>query len=469
MSNETLIDRVTAHINLHSLVGPDHRLGVATSGGADSVVLLHLLHQLKFNITVLHVNHHLRGDESDADEMFVRALARELQVPFIVEHAQPPQSNIEQEARDLRRSFFQRARQEHGLDRIALGHTRSDQAETVLFRLLRGAGLTGLAGMRPATPDQFIRPLLTCTREEIRGWASANALAWREDSSNLDTSFTRNRLRRDTLPALARYYNPNLEALLAQSADLAQAEEDYWDLQIADVYASLSKQTPLGIQFSIASLSELHLAVRRRLLRHAIRRLRGDLRTVEFDHIESVLRLCHSEQGHDRVIIPGIDALRSFGQLLLSEIGLRARQERDYTLPITLGQECQLPFQAGSLYVNWLNSGDAGNICANFKKEQELNEICDWDGDLLAPSGALPFLSVRNWQPGDGFQRVGHNSTDKIKTLFQTGKVMLWERKHWPVVLAGREIVWARQFGGSANVSATVGSRRILRLVYRQP
>ncbi len=467
-----LIHNVAAYIRQHRMLAPAQRIGVAVSGGADSVVLLYLLYTLRSEfatqLSVLHVNHHLRGHESDADESFVRSLAQELGLSILVEHAKPSAGNVEQNARDLRRAFFARAMAEHNLARIALGHTRSDQAETVLFRLLRGSGLTGLAGMRAITADNLIRPLLSSTRTEIREWAAAAGIHGREDSSNSNTAFTRNRLRRETLPALSHLYNPNLEALLAQSADLAQVEEDYWNQQAAALYAQFANHTHFGVQFRVGSLAPVHLALRRRLIRHAIRHLRGHLRGIEFEHVDSILRLCQCEEGHDRVIVPGVDALRSFGQLLLSPDDLRASQQRDYAMDLKPGQPCQLPFQAGYLLLERLNSPEAADICANFKEEQQNLEICDWDGDLIAPAGTLDSLQVRNWRPGDVFQRAGRHSSEKIKTLFQSSKVFLWERKHWPVVTAGSQIVWVRQFGGAASVSASSGSRNVIRLVYRQ-
>jgi tRNA(Ile)-lysidine synthase len=468
-----LLGQVAAYIRHHQMLAPMQRVGVAVSGGCDSVVLLHMLQRLRnefaCELQILHVNHHLRAEECDEDEKFVRRLARKLGLPILVEHAAPPNSNIEQQARDLRRAFFQRAISEHGVQRIALGHTRNDQAETVLFRLLRGSGLTGLAGMRPVTADHLIRPLLGCRRDEVRAWAGEEGICWREDSSNLDPAFTRNRLRLETLPALARAYNPNVESLLAQCADLAQTEEDYWQGQIEALYSRLGKRTPLGLQFDVEGLALLHLALRRRLVRHAIRDLRGDLRGIEYEHVASVLRLCDRQEGHDRVIIPGVDALRSFDQLLLSPNGLRGSQERDYQINLKLGEGSELPFRTGLLCVDRLNFGERSPICGNFKKEQESHnlETCDWDGDLLGPPGELPSLCVRNWRPGDAFQRVGH-SREKIKSLFQSGKVLLWERKHWPVVMAGSKIIWVRRFGSAANVSATVGSRHIIRLTYCQ-
>ncbi|HTU46307.1 MAG TPA: tRNA lysidine(34) synthetase TilS, partial [Bryobacteraceae bacterium] len=175
MLAETLLDRVAEIIPRYSMLEPGDRVGVAISGGADSVVLLHLLHRLaprlQIGLALLHVNHHFRGAESDADEAFVRKLGDALELEVLVTSGAVSGGNLEQEARQVRREFFRRCMAERGLKRVALGHTRSDQAETVLFRLLRGSGLAGLAGMYPVTQDGFIRPLLTTSREEVRQWA----------------------------------------------------------------------------------------------------------------------------------------------------------------------------------------------------------------------------------------------------------------------------------------------------------
>src|SRR6516165_6073363 len=160
-----LLDKVAEIITRYSMIAPGSRTGVAVSGGADSVVLLHLLHQLAkqfaTSLTVLHVNHGLRGAESDGDEEFVRQLAASLDIRFFSERPSLRQGNLEETAREARREFFRRTQQELGLTQVALGHTRSDQAETVLFRFLRGSGTAGLAGMRfVSAGDALIRPLL---------------------------------------------------------------------------------------------------------------------------------------------------------------------------------------------------------------------------------------------------------------------------------------------------------------------
>jgi tRNA(Ile)-lysidine synthase len=459
-------DTVAEILTRYSMLPRQGRVGVAVSGGADSVVLLHLLQQYAVELTILHVNHHLRGAESDADEEFVRELAARMGLAAVVCHASELDENLEQAARLKRREFFLRCMTECRLDRVALGHTRSDQAETVLFRLLRGSGLTGLAAMAPQTPDGLIRPLLGCSRDQVRQWGLAQGLRWREDGSNEERRFTRNRLRIDTLPALAEQYNPQLEATLAGTAKLALAEEDYWNQQIEPLYREITERSQLGLRLPVNRLSALHPAVGRRLLRRAFLEVRGNLRSLDLQHVDAVLRLAASEAGHDRVQIPGVDALRSFGTLLLAEPGVLGAQPRQYCLALTLGERCELPYQAGIVSVNWIQSEN--EFCANFKEETFSGiEVSDLDGQALISAGMLESLHVRNWRPGDELHRKGHQAREKIKEIFQAERILLWERKHWPVVVAGEEIVWARQFGGAARFQVSVKGGWRLRLTYQ--
>lgn len=466
----TLIDRVAEIIPRYSMLSPGQRLGVAVSGGADSVVLLHIFHRLAAQLrvcpVVLHVNHHLRGVESDEDERFVRSLAESLGLRVLIEDAPVADRNLEQEAREARRQFFLKAMQAGGpVDRVALGHTRSDQAETVLFRLVRGSGLAGLAGMRISTPEGFLRPLLTTSREEVRKWAVTEGIAWRDDSSNRDSRFARNRLRNEVMPVLVKHLNPNLESTLSGTAALARAEEDYWAAEIEPIYARITKRTHLGPVIAVPELTELHVAVQRRVIRRTLYGVRGDLRGLDLQHIEAILALCESEQGHDRVLVPGADALRSFDQLLLASPGTLSAGGRHYRRELIFGQDCELPHCAGSICVNWV-SPDA-QIYANFKEDQELSDVVDLDGRQIAVADRPGSLAVRNWEPGDQLHRAGHQGAEKIKSLFQEYRVPLWQRRHWPVLVLGDEIVWARQFGCAHNFKRSEESRCVVRVTFR--
>lgn len=432
------------------------RLGVAVSGGADSVVLLHILHSLApetdQQLTVLHVNHQLRGVESDADEEFVRQLARSLRLPLLCVTAPVIGGNMEQEARRSRQSFFQLCKTEHGIGRIALGHTRTDQAETVLLRLLRGASLAGLSAMAPVTRSGLIRPLLFTSREDVRSFARAVPVTWREDRSNNDLRFRRNRLRLETMPQLAHHYNPGLESVLARTAELAQAEEQYWEGAISKLYRRLVKPTPFGLTLSAGELGKLHLARRRRLLRRALFILRKDLRSIDLSHIDGVLQICHSEHGHDRLMLPGVDAIRSFDTLLLTGPATM-KQPRDYDLAVPFSTRLPLPFQSGYLSINPAEIGEQN--CVTVKNTAGFStEDAFLNRDIVKLVDPGENFRVRNWEPGDKFQPAGSSSPEKIKTLFQQNRVLLWERRHWPVLVVGGEVAWVRGFGSDAKFQA---------------
>jgi tRNA(Ile)-lysidine synthase len=443
------------------MLAPGDSVGVAVSGGADSVTLLQILHRLAaYEITVLHVNHQLRGAESEADEEFVRELAAKLGFPIEVKQAPVGAGNMEQLARDARRAFFAEVRVRLGLRRIALGHNQSDQAETVLYRFLRGSGLAGLAGMRPVTQDGLIRPLIHLTREEIRSWAAAENIAWREDSSNDNIDLVRNRMR-------LKVFNPQLVQVLSANAVVAQDEEDWWSERIAGLYRSVAQETTLGLQFSVAALMSLHAAEQRRVIRHAISQVKGDLRSIDLSHVEAVRKVLQSEAGHDRILLPGIDVLRSFGTVVMAQPGKLGSEPRHYEIFAEIGKEVALPYDNGRLYVNWVKPDD--RFCGNFGVEPDVvREVVDFDGDVLDGAGRLKGLLVRNWEPGDAYVRAGHEKPEKIKSLFQEHRVVLWDRRRWPVMILDDEIVWSRHFGVAEKFQARDQSRSILRLVYSQ-
>jgi len=450
----SLTDQTAAAIARYRMLSPGDRVGVAVSGGADSVALLHVLHGLaRYEITVLHVNHQLRGAESEGDEAFVRELAAKLGLPIKVKQAPIGSGNMEQLARNARRAFFF----ETGLQRIALGHNQSDQAETVLYRFLRGSGLAGLAGMPPVTEDGLIRPFIHFTREEIREWARAQGISWREDSSNENTELVRNRMRLEV-------FNPQLVQVLSANAVVAQDEEDWWAERITGLYESLARPTALGLQFPASALSSLHAAEQRRVIRYALKQVKGDLRSIDLSHVEAVRKVLQSEAGHDRILLPGADVLRSFGTVLMAEPGRIGNEPRHYQMAAEIGLEQALPYDNGRLYVNWINPGD--RFCGNFGVEDSGREVVDLDGDVLSGAGSLSRLRVRNWEPGDEYPRTGHERPEKIKSLFQQYRIVLWDRRRWPVMVLDDEIVWSRRFGASAKFQANGQSRRILRLIY---
>jgi tRNA(Ile)-lysidine synthase len=378
-------------------------LGVAVSGGADSVFLLHALRALHDGpLVVLHVNHGLRGADSDADEAFVRRLAGDL--PVYVAEGGAVVGNLEQSCRQARLRLFAQWRAEGLVDWIATGHTASDQAETVLLRLLRGTGPTGLRGVLPRTRSGLVRPLLGVSREAIREYLAARSLPWRDDASNDDPRFLRNRVRKELVPLL-RELSPAVEGHLVRLAAIAELEERFWKEQLP----------PAGPVRDVNSLRRLHPALRQRAFQDWIASVKGDRNRIETQHLRQLEQLVMQAEGEGTVTLPGVSATRSFGAIRMVRPGV---PDSRYTEDVVLELD-----------------------------EEKLQ------GEL----------HVRVWQPGDRFRPAGRREPILLKKLFQIARIPSWERKNWPIITDGVNIVWANRFGVDQRFVVNSDTRNILR------
>ncbi len=435
-------------------------VGVAVSGGADSVCLLHALlllaPQRDLRLHVLHLNHNLRGEESREDAEFVRRLAAALALPVTVSQADLASStdNLEQAGRHARLTFFRQALSAGTVDRVALGHTLSDQAETVLFRFLRGSGTAGLAGIRPVTSDGLIRPLIEIDRADVEQFLRQRSIPWREDSSNTSMRFARNQIRHGLMPLLARDWNPAIAETLAHTAAWAQAEETYWEEELDRLSIGRLIEKNGAVLLHAPALDALPPAAARRLIRRAIERAKGDLRGAGFNHVEEVRRLTQRRQGHGHAPVPGLEVVRSFEWLRLSPLPAGPRNGA-YRIAAPVPGSVRLP---GSGSVISLELIEKPETFEAFESVYNIGMGCvDW----RCVSSSLEF---RNWMPGDQYQPFGSSGAEKIKTLFQRVRIPVWERRGWPVLWDGQSIVWARHFGPSALVAANSSSTVILQI-----
>lgn len=429
------------------------RVGVAVSGGADSVALFRLLVPLAsrygWALTVLHVNYGLRGAESDGDENFVRLLAAQGACAVEVLQTQPMAAD-ENTLRRLRYDWFASL----GLDAIFTGHTLEDQAETVLFRILRGTGPQGLAGILPHTEERIYRPSLYISRQQLREWLRENGFAWREDSSNALLHYSRNRIRWELMPLLESQWNPCVETALAQMAELARADEEWLATLVSPALSALSHWEGKGFVLNGLALAEVPLGLRRRLLRQAICEVKGDLSGIGFAHIEAALELLAQSEGSGRIQAAGVDLMRSFDWLRIIRLEEAGNlDDRNFRFPFDPTFALEIPAASGSL-IPTIEKG-----CQYNEEERNL----DWTR-LRKAIGDGGRLEVRNWRPGDSYLRAESGKLDKLKELFQIHRIPLWQRRSWPIVVLGDQMLWSRQFGPAADWAAKQNTAEVLRL-----
>ena len=452
------------------MLSPGDRVAVAVSGGSDSVALLHALVALTPDLgirpAVAHFNHQLRGDESDEDEEFVAALTARLGLRFLRKSfdvkgfAESHGENLEQAARNCRYQWFTQLIQDTDTNKVAVGHTLSDQAETVLLRLFRGSGSAGLAGVLPVRSDGIVRPLLGVTREQARRFLEAHSIKWREDSSNLDPRHDRNRLRHELMPLLQREWNPNLPAVLARTAEWAVDEEAYWEQVLSETASQVMKQRAGSVELSLERWSDFPVAVARRVLRYAIESARGNLQGIGWDHIEQLRSLAGKNSGGE-IHIPGLVAVRSFETIRL-EAAHSENRAREFDFAIQPPTTVPLPDGKTTLVLRIADRGDADRGYNELR-----SETLDWER-VPRP------LRLRSWRPGDCYRPQGRLSTKKLKALFQESRTPVWERVGWPVLTVPAQstadggysdrIVWTRRFGVAEDCKPQAESRSWLQI-----
>ncbi len=440
------------------MLPPGTRVGVAVSGGADSLCLLHVLHalsgRLSIELHVMHLNHSLRGGESDEDEREVLALAGRLGLPALSERWRPPAAgeNLEQAAREARYAFFMRAMQDHSLQRVATGHTLSDQAETVLFRMLRGTAPAGLAAIRPVTSEGIVRPLIEISRDEVRTWLTAQGIPWREDSTNQDLSLARNRIRSEVLPMLSAVFNPGAEEALARLASLSAEDEDYWDRLLDAQFEGVHvAKPPFVVDTSL--IVAPHPALARRIIRRLLSHAAASSRRFTQQHIEAVWELASRVQGSGRVLLPRVEVQRSFQQLRFSTSSTQRVSPVETSLcgPGTV-----------TIFGRHLEVSEEKRLVPveATPPDCRYNET----GELLDADRVVFPLLIRGWKPGDAYQPHGFGSEVRLKDLFGLARIPSWDRHDWPIIESGERIVWCRRFGSASWAAAGSATLRRLRV-----
>jgi tRNA(Ile)-lysidine synthase len=479
-----LEQHVLEGVRRSGMLSPGDRVGVAVSGGADSVALLRICEALRselgITLLVVHFDHSLRGAESQADAEFVAELARRSGLEFVsareevAAQAELHGWNLEDAARRMRYAFFARVIEEGRATRIAVAHTADDQAETLLAHLIRGTGLTGLAGIYP-TVGAIVRPLLGTRRQDLREYLRARGDEWREDATNRDVRRLRARIRKQLLPVLQRDFSPAIVGHLSDLARFAREEEVFWTALVEDRFRAYVQEDRKSFAIDVSHLlAPLQLASsnefpnagspQRTLTERLVRRLyegaRGDRRELSARHVEQVIRLATESTSGRRAELPGgIVVERNFDTLVFSH----PEAARDTT---STGEtsESRNAYQ----YVMNLPSQGATTVSVPELGRRFSLKVIDWPvnaretksaGETLDAALLRTPLILRNWRPGDAYRPHGRRQLRKLKQMFLAGRVPSRERASWPVLESDGKVIWARGMPPAAEFCAGEGTR----------
>jgi len=455
------LQKVKHTISRHRMISEGDCVIVAVSGGPDSVCLLHVLNELKdelhIHLVVAHFDHGLRPAEDDLETAFVRDLAQSLKVPFETAKgrllAKKARGSREEVARNARYTFLERVREKHKAQETALGHNLNDQAETILMRLLRGSGPSGLTGIPPCRDGSIVRPLIEIERQEIENYLKAKKLASVTDSSNLKTDYLRNKIRLEIMPLLEEQ-QPQLTHLLAQTAEILRDEDDYLE-QTAEAWVGkhIEILPQNALSMPIPYFLKLPVALRRRVLRNVIGKVKKDLRRISWDHVEAIRRLAQVEKPQAALNIPGrLTARRTYDHLIFSTSV--NRKPRPFHYPLD---------GAGTYDLNEIG------------RRLSIEEIEDRKGLRLRGSRwtafldaeKLPFpLTLRTFKEGDKFIPFGMKGRKKLKDFFMDLKVPLEQRYSTPILCCDDKPVWVCGFRIDDRFKVTTETKKVIKLVF---
>ncbi len=448
----SLAERVLRTIRRHGLVPREGRVIVALSGGPDSVALVHLMRELadrgELSVAgVAHFNHQLRGEDAEQDERFCRRLADTLSLPIEVgsedirARAGRERRSIEDAGRSARYAFLDRAASRLGADAVATGHTRDDQAETFLLRLIRGAGPRGLAGIYPRS-GRVVRPVLDVRRAELRAYAEVRRLEFREDATNRDVSIPRNRIRHELIPYLERAFSPAIVDVLAREAAIAREDEDRLHAEtIALLAGDVLTDTGTGAataRLDAAQLAALHPALASRVVREVLGRLAPG-RFAGFEHVDRLLELVRGGAGGSALSLPGLEAVRRGGRVEVAPKG-PAAFSNFFQVPLPIPGEVVLSGRGWAVSASWGTPCTRGQTPVQTAAGVRPRTL---EAAVRGDAVRLP-LTLRSRKPGDRIRPAGMGGrSKKLQDLLVDRKIGRAARDRLPLVVdADDRIVW---------------------------
>lgn len=447
--------KVKKIIERYNMFSPGDRILVGVSGGPDSVCLLHILNRCRkdmaLSLHVVHINHGIRKRESKREEKFVSHLAGRMGLPITVKsldvpsYARRKKLTVEEAARDMRYSAFEQLAGKLNAKKIALGHTASDQVETVLMHLLRGSGPQGLSGIPPVRKlgsTAVVRPLIEVNREEILNYLKKNNLTFCLDSSNRKTEYFRNKVRLKLLPLLRKNYNKNIDGALLRLSEILKEENAYWDRVVERVLGKIVSWEAEKILIDFRKFLRYNVIVQRRVLY----RLFGGI--VSLSQIEAIRNLAQkSSQGKRIYLGKKFSVRKEGGFLIFSSSPERRFKKFNYPLRVP-----------GKNEIEGLNLTLNTRIVDFYPVSEKETDTAYFDVDKIN----FKKLLLRNRREGDRFKPFGLRGTKKLSDFFIDRKIPRRLRDRVPLLVEGEDILWVVGIRRADKARITEDTKKIL-------
>jgi tRNA(Ile)-lysidine synthase len=449
-----MISKVLETIKKYNMLQKGDGVVVGLSGGPDSVCLLHALFSLKEKLDIrlyaVHLNHMIRGEEAARDEEYSKCFAESLGVPFyserieIEKYAKENGMSSEEAGRFFRYKLFDEISNEVGGKKIALAHNKNDQAETMIMRFVRGSGISGLGGIKPVRDNKYIRPIISCSREEIENYCEENSLNPVIDSTNKESIYTRNRVRLEFIPYIKEHFNPNIIENLYRNSEIFRDEDDYIYSMAELEYIRIKEKDGINI----LEFNKLHSAIKKRVLRLMVQDVKGDLNSIEGKHIEECIRLIENAKTGKTIELP--DNINCTIEYNIFKV-LRKEELKDYEYTLMIPGNIYIKQEDIYVCASLLEVGEEKFIDKEFAKYWDYGKI---RGDVV----------IRNRRDGDYIFPKGMEGRKKLKDIFIDKKVPRDEREKVPILAIGREALWVVGVRDSRNYKIDRNTRRILEI-----
>lgn len=461
-----LLDSVKHTIEKENLFDMGDRVLVALSGGPDSVCLLHCLKKIednyKLKIFAAHLNHKIRGIEAQKDAMYAAKLCDSLEVPFFVKAVDVPlyamerKLTLEEAARNVRYQMLFEIKEKIGADKVAIAHNLDDQAETVLMRLLRGTGINGLKGMDYKRKDGIVRPLLDVLKSQIEEYCIENNLDPRLDKTNLETDYTRNKIRINLIPFIENGYAQNIKMILSRMANILREDNDFLEREAKTLFLKDSFFSEEMVRIHGDDLKFLHPALQKRIIRYSITHILKSLEGIESVHIEDVLNLVYNPKKQAVINLPKGLLVYKRPEGLIFTTKTISYNTNGFCYEVVPGESISIP------EINWV-----------IETKVMSKEKC-----MMLPTGNLTKafdiekikgnIVVRTRQDGDRMRPMGLGGTKKLKDIFIDMKIPREERDETPLICDQESIIWLVGHKISEDYKIDENTKKVLRICCKE-